>query len=150
MNHSEHESRRQSDAPQGAGGPGDSGPDGGHLRTGPESSKSLAYSQEVTSPDEDPERAGRSLVTTSHEVIRQWAEARGGQPATVQGTEHESHLGVLRFAFNHDDDRLKRVTWEEWFKTFDERGLNFLYQEQRSDGAQSNFFRLENPHREDA
>lgn len=30
------------------------------------------------------------------------------------------------------------------------RGLNFIYQEQRSDGQQSNFFRLENPGREDA
>jgi hypothetical protein len=42
------------------------------------------------------------------------------------------------------------VSWEEWFATFDERGLNFIYQEQRSDGQQSNFFRLENPQREDA
>src|SRR5687768_7987717 len=50
------------------------GPDGGRLRTGPETSSSLKYSQEVTSPDEDPERPGRSLATTHHEVIKQWAE----------------------------------------------------------------------------
>src|SRR5690349_8402127 len=59
------------------GAPGDKGPDQGRLRTGPQSSKSLKYSQEVTSLDDDPERAGRSLVTTSHEVIRHWAEERG-------------------------------------------------------------------------
>lgn len=42
------------------------------------------------------------------------------------------------------------MSWEEWFRTFDERGLNFLYQEHKSDGSDSNFFRLENPDREDA
>ncbi len=47
-------------------------------------------------------------------------------------------------------ERLRQVSWEEWFETFDARRLNFLYQEQRSDGRQSNFFRLESPQREDA
>ncbi|MFD1212823.1 Rho termination factor N-terminal domain-containing protein [Arthrobacter sp. GCM10027362] len=126
------------------------GPEGGKVRRGPQSSDSLKYSQEVTSPDEEPEREGRSLVTTHHEVIRQWAEARNAVPATVGGTEHGEHLGVLRFDFGGEEGDLKHVSWEEWFKTFDERGLNFIYQEQRSDGRQSNFFRLENPGREDA
>jgi len=133
-----------------AGGPGDAGPDGGRIRRGPESSKSLKYSQEVTSPDDEPERAGRSLATTSHEVIRQWAEERGGRPATVEGTEHGDRLGVLRFDFGDDTPKLREVSWEEWFRTFDERKLNFIYQEERSDGRQSTFFRLENPEREDA
>lgn len=126
------------------------GPDGGAVRTGPDSSDSLKYSQEVTSPDDDPERAGRSLVTTHHEVIKQWAEARGGTPATVDGTEHGDHLGVLRFDFDDDSENLRHVSWQEWFETFDARRLNFIYQEERSDGRQSNFFRLENPDREDA
>jgi hypothetical protein len=125
------------------------GPEGGHLRTGPEASKSLKYSQEVTSPDEEPEREGRSLATTHHEVIRQWAEERDATPATVPGTEHQGHLGVLRFDFGDDTEGLEHVGWDEWFETFDARGLNFIYQETRSDGSQSNFFRLENPNRED-
>jgi hypothetical protein len=120
------------------------------MRTGPQSSKSLKYSQEITSLDDDPERAGRSLVTTSHEVIRQWAEARDGVPATVEGTEHGDRAGVLRFDFGERTDKLRHITWEEWFRTFDERHLNFLYQEERKDGRQSTFFRLENPEREDA
>jgi hypothetical protein len=132
------------------GAPGDKGPDKGRMRTGPESSKSLKYSQEVTSLDDDPERAGRSLVTTSHEVIRHWAEERGGVPATVEGTEHGDRAGVLRFDFGERTDKLRHITWEEWFRTFDERRLNFLYQEERKDGRQSTFFRLENPEREDA
>jgi len=126
------------------------GPDGGKVRTGPESSKSLKYSQEITSPDDEPERQGRSLVTTSHEVIKEWAEARDAVPATVEGTDHGDHLGVLRFDFGDETANLEHVSWDEWFKTFDDRQLNFIYQEQRSDGRQSNFFRLENPGREDA
>jgi hypothetical protein len=126
------------------------GPDGGKIRKGPELSKSLKYSQEVTSTEDEPEREGRSLATTHHEVIRQWAEERKGVPATVEGTEHGDHLGVLRIDFGGDDDKLRHISWDEWFDTFDSRGLNFIYQEQRSDGQQSNFFRLENPGREDA
>jgi hypothetical protein len=126
------------------------GPEGGKIRHGDASSSSLKYSQEVTSTEDEPEREGRSLATTHHEVIRQWAEERGGVPATVEGTEHGDHLGVLRIDFGGEDSNLRRVSWEEWFKTFDGRRLNFIYQEQRTDGTQSNFFRLENPEREDA
>src|SRR3954464_328166 len=138
-----------SDGASGAGEARDARPDAGHLRTGEETSRSLKYSQEVTSPDDDPERAGRSRATTSHEVIRQWAEERQAVPATVEGTEHGDHLGVLRFDFGGDSERLRHVGWEEWFDTFAARSLNFIYQEERKDGNQSNFFRLESPDRED-
>jgi len=138
------------DGAGGESGDAGAGPEGGKLRTGPQASDSLKYSQEVTSPDQEPEREGRSLATTHHEVIKQWAEARNGTPATVSGTEHGDHLGVLRFDFGGENKDLRHVSWDEWFKTFDERGLNFIYQEQRTDGQQSNFFRLENPGREDA
>lgn len=140
---------------EGSGGTGragkGSGGQAGGVRHGPGNSKSLRYAQEITSPEDEPERAGRSLVTTNHEVIKKWAEERGAVPATVQGSEHAGHLGVLRFDFPPgDSDRLRQVSWDEWFATFDERRLNFIYQEERSDGRQSNFFRLENPQREDA
>jgi hypothetical protein len=125
------------------------GPDGGRVRLGEETSSSIKYSQEITSPEDEPEREGRSLATTHHEVIKQWAEERGGTPATVDGTEHGDHLGVLRFDFSGDNENLRHVSWEEWFDTFDARRLNFIYQEQRRDGRQSNFFRLESPDRED-
>lgn len=143
------EARSGTDSGQGDDDAG-AGPDGGKLRTGPGTSDSLKYSQEVTSPEDEPEREGRSLVTTHHEVIKQWAEARNAVPATVEGTEHEGHLGVLRFDFGGDNKDLRHVSWDEWFATFDERRLNFIYQEQRSDGSESNFFQLENPEREDA
>lgn len=131
------------------GAPGDRGPDDGHLRTGEHTSTSVTYSQEVLTPDEEPERPGRSLVTTSHEVIRRWAEQRDAVPATVDGTEHDDHLGVLRLDFGGRSDRLVHVGWDEWFHAFDVRRLNFIYQEERRDGHRSNFFRLANPDRQD-
>jgi hypothetical protein len=138
---------------EGDGSAGDevgAGPEGGKIRYGDASSRSLKYSQEVTSTEDEPEREGRSLATTHHELIRQWAEERGGVPATVEGAEHGDHLGVLRIDFRGEDSNLRRFSWKEWFNTFDARNLNFIYQEQRTDGSQSNFFRLENPEREDA
>ena len=118
----------------------------GGKRTGKKTSPSLKYSQEITSTSDRPERAGRSLVTTDHEVIRQWAKSRRAVPATVAGTQHDGHLGVLRFDFpGYSGDRLVEVSWAEWFEAFDKRRLNFIYQEQRSGGERSNFFQLENP-----
>src|SRR3954467_9973320 len=118
---------RQGGAPAGADrADAGAGPDGGRVRTGPQTSSSLKYSQEVTSPDEDPERPGRSLVTTHHDVIRQWAEDRKAAPAAGPGPEPGDHLGVLRLDFGDDDDRLRHVSWEEWFATFDDRRLNFI------------------------
>ncbi|MEV4631063.1 hypothetical protein AB0J90_32825 [Micromonospora sp. NPDC049523] len=121
------------------------------IRIGRTMSRSLKYAQPISSPDQKPERPGRSLVTTSHEVIRRWAQARKAKPATIEGTERDGRAGVLTFNFPgwREGGRLKQITWDQWFKTFDLRRLNFIYQERRSDGKQSNFFKPESPDRED-
>jgi hypothetical protein len=120
------------------------------VRTGRKTSPSVKYSQEISSTSDRPERAGRSLVTTDHEVIRQWAEARKAVPSTVEGTDKGDHLGVLRFDFpGYGGDRLTPVSWEDWLGTFDKRRLNFIYQEKLANGKPSNFFQLESPDRED-
>ncbi len=41
------------------------------------------------------------------------------------------------------------MSWAEWFGTFDERRLYFIYQDEKKDGSQSTFHRLENRERED-
>ena len=118
----------------------------GGKRSGKAESSSLKYSQEIRSTSDKAERPGRSLVTTDHDVIRQWAEARKAVPATVPGTEHNGHLGVLRFDFpGYSGDRLTEVSWDDWFEAFDKRRLNFIYQQKQSSGKRSNFFQLENP-----
>jgi hypothetical protein len=125
---------------------------GGGIRQGNAMSRSLKYAQEISSPAERPERPGRSLVTTDHEVIRRWAEARNATPATIEGTEHDGRPGVLTFNFPgwREGGKLRQISWDEWFRSFDARRVNFIYQEQKSNGVQSNFFRTESPDRQDA
>ncbi|MFI5832135.1 hypothetical protein ACIA5A_00455 [Micromonospora sp. NPDC051300] len=115
------------------------------------SSRSIGSSQLITSLADRPERPGRSLVTRNHEVIQRWARARGAKPATIAGTERGDRPGVLTFNMPgyRESSRIREVTWDDWFRTFDSRRLNLIYQEQLRDGRQSNFFRTENPNRED-
>ena len=102
----------------------------------------------ITSPSEQPDRKGQTLVTRDHQVIRKWAEERGGSPATVG--EPKGRPRVLRFDFpGYGGKNLTPVDWEDWFRTFDERNLVFMYQEQLRNGNQSNFFRMDSPERED-
>nr|WP_255510176.1 hypothetical protein [Micromonospora sp. AP08] len=112
----------------------------------------MGSSQQITSLDDRPERPGRSLVTANHEVIQRWAWARNAKPATIAGTERGDRPGVLTFNIPgyRESSRIREVSWDDWFRTFDSRGLNLIYQEQMRDGRQSNFFRTENPNREDA
>jgi hypothetical protein len=114
-------------------------------------SDSTRRSRWIGGLDEHADHDGESLVTRNHDVIMKWAEERGAVPATVGGTEHGDRLGVLRFDFEGgDSERLEEVSWDEWFKTFDERNLVMIFQENLKNGNQSNFFRLDNPEREDA
>jgi len=83
-----------------------------------------------------------SYTTTDHDVIRAWAQARGGRPATVSGTEDSGQGGVLRIEFTDAEDRLEDADWDEFFQVFDDRGLAFVYQEKTSDGETSRFNRL--------
>jgi hypothetical protein len=113
--------------------------------------QSRKHAKTISSLDEHEDYPGQTLVTRSHDVIRRWAEERGAKPATVPGTEHEGHLGVLRLDFPgyDEDERLQEVSWDEWFRAFDARKLLFIYQEHRRDGRMSNFFRLDNPEDDD-
>ena len=66
-------------------------------------SSSDASEDRGQSTDGEPERAGRSLATTHHEVIRQWAEERGATPATVDGMETADGTGSNFFQLASSD-----------------------------------------------
>lgn len=85
-----------------------------------------------------------SKTTTDRDEIRQWAEARGGKPATVKRTEGNDEVGVLRIDFPgySGAGSLEEITWDEFFRKFDEKNLAFLYQEKISSGEESRFFKL--------
>lgn len=85
---------------------------------------------------------GSGQTTTDHDAIREWAEARNGRPSVVKATEGEDHSGLLRIEFDRSQESLDEVSWEEFFRTFDDRKLAFLYQEETADGKQSRFFKF--------
>ena len=79
-----------------------------------------------------------------HDVIRQWAEERGGSPACVKGTGGKNDVGMLRIDFPgySGEDTLEPISWEEWFRQFDENELALLIQERTADGETSTFNKL--------
>lgn len=93
-----------------------------------------------------------SKTTQDHDEIREWAEARGAEPAEVKSTQRDGEPGILRFCFpdaaNRNDANLRKISWEEFFEKFDENNLELLYQEETAEGAQSNFNKLIYPENE--
>lgn len=86
---------------------------------------------------------GAAKATVNHDTIRQWVEARGGNPACVRGTGGRGDPGILRIDFPGftGEDTLEHIDWDDWFRAFDQNGLAFLYQD-TMDGSESRFFRL--------
>jgi hypothetical protein len=72
-------------------------------------------------------------TTTDHATIRQWAENHGGKPAVVRSTHGQRGVGILRIEFpnapNADTDALEEISWDEFFKQFDDSELALLYEQ---------------------
>ena len=67
-------------------------------------------------------------TTTDHDAVRRWAEARGtGGDAGVPRLDFDDGDGP--------DEGLERISREEFFATFDERGLAFLRRDETRDGS---------------
>ena len=50
---------------------------------------------------------------------------------------------MLRIDFEPDEeDRLERISWETFFRKFDESDLAFLYQDKTEDGSISRFHKF--------
>ncbi|MBC7138129.1 MAG: hypothetical protein H5U17_05150 [Defluviimonas sp.] len=77
-----------------------------------------------------------SKTTRDHDTIRNWAEARGGRPSRVKG---DGDGGLLRLDFGEPEEALEEIGWDEFFRIFDDRGLEFLYQDHLASGEESRF-----------
>lgn len=81
-------------------------------------------------------------TTQDHDEIREWVESHDGVPVVVADTK-DGDGGVLRIDFpGGTDEGLTEIGWDEWFETFDDRDLAFLYQERKADGSDSTFCKL--------
>ncbi|HEY9509412.1 MAG TPA: hypothetical protein VIV82_06060 [Verrucomicrobiae bacterium] len=107
------------------------------------SAKTSGRSTRATTSSRSTRGSGSAKTTTNHDEIRQWVESHGGHPATVKRTTLGSQAaGVLRIDFPgfSGEQTLKPISWNEWFKVFDQRKLAFLYQQAK--GKQSRFNKL--------
>jgi hypothetical protein len=88
----------------------------------------------------------QAKITTDHDEIRKWAEARGGRPATVRSTHSKDNPGIIRLEFpdapNANDESLEEISWDEFFEKFDDSKLALLYQDNTAGGERSNFNKL--------
>jgi hypothetical protein len=85
-----------------------------------------------------------SNTTTDHDIIRRWAEERGGKPAEVASTGRGDQTGIVRIDFPGfaGEGKLREISWDEWFQKFDEANLALVYEETTSGGERSNFNKL--------
>ena len=84
----------------------------------------------------------RANATTDHDKIREWAESRGGHPATVKRTERGREAGILRLDFDPPDESLEKISWDDFFEKFEDADLAFLYQEKTAGGKESRFHKF--------
>lgn len=86
----------------------------------------------------------RTNWTIDHDLIRRWAEERGAEPAATIGTRGDGDPGLIRFDFPGDlgAGKLRPLSWEEWFKKFDEADLALVYEEETAEGEKSHYNRL--------
>lgn len=79
-------------------------------------------------------------VTTDHEKIQKWVEARGGRPARVKRTGRTGDPGILRIDYPGfgGQTSLEPISWSKWFEAFDKDKLAFLF----DDKANSRFSKL--------
>ena len=71
-------------------------------------------------------------TTTDHDTIREWAESHGGKPAAVDRTHEKGDVGIVRLMFpkarQSEHGSLVEISWEEFFRQFEESGLALLYE----------------------
>lgn len=81
---------------------------------------------------------------TDHDEIRRWAESRDAKPTCVKGTGGDGDVGMIRLDFPgfSGEGSLQEISWDEWFRAFDENGLALLVQDQTAGGEKSNFNKL--------
>ncbi|MFB3815254.1 MAG: hypothetical protein ACE14L_14195 [Terriglobales bacterium] len=86
----------------------------------------------------------RTRALTDHDEIRRWAEERGARPACVRRTGGGEDVGMIRLDFPGfgGEESLEHISWDEWFRKFDESNLALLVQDTTARGEKSNFNKL--------
>ncbi|OFZ80635.1 MAG: hypothetical protein A2603_10870 [Bdellovibrionales bacterium RIFOXYD1_FULL_55_31] len=86
---------------------------------------------------------GSKMTTNRNEIIK-WAEARGAKPTRIKGTGGRNDIGMIRLDFPgySGAKSLEPISWDQFFKKFDESNLALVYREKTAGGERSNFNKL--------
>lgn len=79
--------------------------------------------------------ARETKITTDHEEIKKWALSYSGKPQIMENPQAGAELIGIRIDFPGpgdetylpDDVPAKDITWDEFFKIFEEEELAFSY-----------------------
>jgi hypothetical protein len=82
--------------------------------------------------------------THDHDIIQQWAEQRDGRPARVKGTANYDDPGIIRIDFPgySGEEDLEEISWDDFFRKFEEKQLALVCQEGTEAGQTSHFSKL--------
>lgn len=90
-------------------------------------------------------------TTTNHDTIRKWVEDRGGKPARIDPSDREEdQAGVLRIDFGAAVNdyaprpQMEEISWDDFFSTFENESMLFLYQDETEEGETSRFYKFVN------
>lgn len=83
------------------------------------------------------------VLTDRCEIIK-WASERGARPARVKRTGGGDDVGIIRLDFPGwtGKETLEHISWDDWFKEFDKKGLALIVPDYTADGRPSNFNKL--------
>lgn len=88
----------------------------------------------------------KSAYTTDWDTIRRWVEERGGRPAVAKAArsrgDYEAAPPRIDFPQYRSTGILQRLSWDHFFKKFEDKRLAFVYQERTPTGQMSRFFKF--------
>ena len=94
------------------------------------------------------QQPGDVIATRDPDVIREWADRHGAEPATGQATSSgpgvvDVNDGDAGIRFNFPGvARFRPISWDEWFQNFTEYDLTFVYEADVPGQPPSNRYRL--------
>ena len=103
----------------------------------------------IVTRDNLPSSNATVVSTRDHQVIREWAERNGAEPATGEATSSggATTLNVqdqgtgLRFNFP-GMSRFRDISWTEWFEHFNSHDLTFVFDNIRPNESPSARYRI--------
>jgi hypothetical protein len=70
-----------------------------------------------------------SISTTDRKAIKEWVEARGGQPVVINDNGSYSDILRIEFPAHGNSEKKRNIKWDEFFQRLEEANLEFFGEE---------------------